>query len=305
MMSDRWQGSHEPEKSVHRPVLVREVVQSLDLHRGQVVVDGTLGAGGHGQHILKHIGTEGTLIGLDRDPAMLRLARAVCDGPNCALRQASYADLPAIMSELGIEQVDRVLLDLGMSSDQLADPDRGFSFDSEGPLDLRFDSTRGRPAWELLAELDQAETTELLQRFGEERFAPQIASELVRSRQSRPVRTARDLVDVVEAAIPERFRRQSRKHPATRVFQAIRMAVNDELGHLQRFLESVLPSCVKPGGRAVIISFHSLEDRLVKHTFRDQQQWQNLTSKPITATAAEHRLNPRSRSAKVRAAVRK
>lgn len=304
-MSHRWQGSGEPEKSVHRPVLVREVVQWLDLQTGLVVVDGTVGAGGHSRHILEHIGPEGTLIGLDRDTAMLARARAHCDRPNCELRQASYAELPEVLSELGIEQVDRVLLDLGLSSDQLAEGERGFSFEAEGPLDLRFDTSQSRPAWQWLAELDEEQITETLQQLGEERFAQQIARALVDTRKSQPVRTARDLVEVVEAAVPGRFQRQSRKHPATRVFQAIRMAVNDELGHLQRILEGGLPQCIRPGGRAVIISFHSLEDRLVKRTFRDQQQWQNLTSKPIRATAAEQRLNPRSRSAKLRAALRK
>jgi len=304
-MSDRWQGSGEPEQSVHRPVLVREVLQFLDLQRGLVVVDGTVGAGGHSQHILNSIGSEGTLIGLDRDPAMLSRARSVCDRPNCELRHASYAQLPQILSELELQQVDRLLLDLGLSSDQLADADRGFSFESEGPLDLRFDCTQGQPAAELLGDLNEHDITDLLERYGEERFARKIARAIVGFRDSQPIHTAGDLVRAVETAVPGGVRRRSRKHPATRVFQALRIAVNDELGQLQTTLDTVLHSCVRPGGRVVIISFHSLEDRLVKQAFQDQQKWQNLTSKPVTATTAEQRLNPRSRSAKLRAALRK
>jgi 16S rRNA (cytosine1402-N4)-methyltransferase len=188
----------------------------------------------------------------------------------------------------------------------LADAERGFGFDAQGPLDLRFDTSAGEPAWEVLESIDEDELAAILKDLGEEQFAGAIARAVTgRRQQGQPVRTARDLVQAVEAAIPERVRRQSRKHPATRVFQALRIYVNDELGQLATLLEHGLFRAIRAGGRAVVISFHSLEDRLVKQEFRNQQRWQNLTSKPVSASAAEQRLNPRSRSAKLRAALRK
>jgi 16S rRNA (cytosine1402-N4)-methyltransferase len=294
-----------PSLSVHKPVLLREVIEWLDLRPGLTVADGTVGGGGHSVKILEHIGPTGTLIGLDRDESMLARAAGILSAPNCHLRQASYADLPRVLEHLGIEQVDRVLLDLGLSSDQLADAARGFGFEAEGPLDMRFDTSQGRPAWQLLEELDQAALEDILERCGEERYAGRIAARIVERRQSQPVRTAQQLVEAVESSVPGKARREARKHPATRVFQALRIAVNRELEHLEAALHAALPRGLAPVGRLVVITFHSLEDRLVKHAFRDHQRWQELTSKPVSPRPAEQRINPRARSAKLRAAIRK
>ncbi|QDU49711.1 16S rRNA (cytosine(1402)-N(4))-methyltransferase RsmH [Gimesia panareensis] len=301
--------SGDQKRPVHIPVLLREVMEQLDLSPGLVVVDGTVGAGGHSQHILKQIGAKGTLIGLDRDAMMLGFAReklgveALPEG-QCFLRQASYAELPAVLDELQIPAVDRVLLDLGLSSDQLSDEARGFGFESPGELDLRFDTRQGVPAWQLLETLSEAELAEILEVYGEERFSQRIAGQLVQQRKAKPVRTAADLIEAVQAALPAKALATARKNPATRVFQALRIAANQELEQLETMLESVLPQALKPGGRAVIISFHSLEDRMVKQAFKDRDQWKNLTAKPITATQAEQRVNPRCRTAKLRVAVK-
>lgn len=301
--------SGDQKRPVHIPVLLREVMEQLDLSPGLVVVDGTVGAGGHSQHILKQIGTTGTLIGLDRDEMMLGFAReklgaeTLPDG-QCFLRQASYAELPAVLEELQIPSVDRILLDLGLSSDQLSDDTRGFGFETPGDLDLRFDTRQGIPAWQLLETLSEAELVEIMEVYGEERFSQRIASQLVQQRKTNPVRTAADLIAAVQAAMPAKALATARKNPATRVFQALRIAANQELEQLETMLDAVLPQTLKPGGRAVIISFHSLEDRMVKQAFKDRDQWKNLSAKPITATQAEQRVNPRCRTAKLRVAVK-
>ncbi|QGQ21870.1 16S rRNA (cytosine(1402)-N(4))-methyltransferase RsmH [Gimesia benthica] len=301
--------SGDQKRPVHIPVLLREVMEQLDLSPGLVVVDGTVGAGGHSQHILKQIGTTGTLIGLDRDEMMLGFAReklgveTLPDG-QCFLRQASYAELPAVLEELQIPSVDRVLLDLGLSSDQLSDETRGFGFETPGDLDLRFDTRQGIPAWQLLETLSEAELVEIMEVYGEERFSQRIASQLVQQRKTNTVRTAADLIEAVQAALPAKALATARKNPATRVFQALRIAANQELEQLETMLDAVLPQALKPGGRAVIISFHSLEDRMVKQAFKGRDQWKNLTAKPITATQAEQRVNPRCRTAKLRVAVK-
>ena len=303
-MSEATRDSEDSVPSVHRPVLLREVIRFLDLREGQTVVDGTIGAGGHSHKILKHIGPKGTLIGLDRDPMMLRLAAKPVSASNCFLHQASYADLGEVLRERKIQSVERILLDLGIASDQLADDARGFSFQSEGPLDLRFDTSSGQPAWQLIEQLSESELAEILQDYGEERFAGRIAKQLVARRAVGPVRTAADLADAVRQSVPKNFQRQAKKHPATRVFQALRIAVNDELNHLQTALDGTLYDALSSGGRLVVISFHSLEDRVVKAAFRGAQRWQNLTPKPVTATAVEQRMNPRCRTAKLRGAVK-
>ena len=289
---------------VHQPVLVREVLQWLDLRPGLTVVDGTVGAGGHSRQILSRLGPDGLLIGLDRDPMMLAHAATRVSGPNVRLVQSSYARLPEVLESLSIPKIDRILLDLGLSSDQLSDAPRGFGFDAEGPLDLRFDTSMGSPAWQLLEQIEINELERILKEYGEEQFSGLIARRLVERRATHPVRTAADLTRAVTEAIPERFLRDARKHPATRVFQALRIAVNEELDQLTSALAEGIPGALAPEGRAVVISFHSLEDRIVKEAFRDDVRWVNLTSKPIQATAAEQRLNPRSRTAKLRAATR-
>lgn len=295
---------NQPEhvSSVHQPVMLPQVLEYLALEPGLIVVDGTVGGGGHSREILKHVGPHGTLIGLDRDPTMLARAASTLVEPNCQLRNASYAELRTVLDELEIDRVDRILVDLGLSSDQLADTSRGFGFNTGGPLDLRFNLDEGQPAWKLLARVRERELEDILRVFGEERFARSIARTICARRKLHPIETAQDLVDAVEAAIPGRFLHTARKHPSTRVFQALRIAVNEELSHLERFLTETAPACLRNDGRVVAISFHSLEDRIVKHAFRDKDRWENLTRKPLTADFAEVRANPRSRSAKLRAA---
>jgi 16S rRNA (cytosine1402-N4)-methyltransferase len=308
-MSDPTSAGNDPGASVHRPVLVREVLQLLEPSPGLVVVDGTVGGGGHSKLILEQLGPDGKLIGLDRDPEMLARASRVLDDSRAVLKHASYAELPQILDSLGISRVDRVLLDLGLSSDQLADPSRGFGiqsgFPSGGPLDMRFDPSTGATASELLATLGEGELAELFEQFGEERASRAIARSVIARRSEIAQWTAADLVAAVAQSSPRGPKRRHEIHPATRVFQALRIAVNHELEHLQQFLDGALADRVEPGGRAVILSFHSLEDRIVKDAFRDQALWQNLTPKPVTARTAEQRMNPRSRTAKLRAAMRK
>ncbi|MGE3316742.1 MAG: 16S rRNA (cytosine(1402)-N(4))-methyltransferase RsmH, partial [Planctomycetaceae bacterium] len=226
--------------------------------------------------------------------------------PRATLHCSSYLGILDVLSEIGISSVDRVLLDLGLSSDQLADRERGFGFRAGGPLDLRFNPAETpMSAADVLRVASESGLEDYFRVYGEERFSKPIASAIVARRASKPIETVDDLVEVVASAVPEQFQRTARVHPATRIFQALRIVVNDELSHLLVALAENIPKALKPGGRAVIITFHSLEDRIVKDRFRDQSIWENLTSKPVTASPAEARLNPRSRTAKVRAAKRK
>jgi 16S rRNA (cytosine1402-N4)-methyltransferase len=289
--------------AVHTPVLLREVQRVLELQPGLVVVDGTVGAGGHSRMIAGQIGTGGMLIGLDRDPMMLRLAEAVLPVSNrIILKQASYVELPDILQELGIPGVDRVLLDLGLSSDQLADASRGFGFRAEGPLDLRFDTSRGRSAAELLAGASVEELEYWIKEYGEDPDSRQIARSLVKRMATSPIQTGADLAAAVAECPGIKQRESTGKNPATRVFQALRIAVNQELDHVKRGVEESLFDSLKPGGLAAVISFHSLEDRIVKQEFRRIERWECLTAKPIVASHQEQRVNPRSRSAKLRVA---
>lgn len=285
--------------------MLREVLQQLDLRPGLTVCDGTVGAGGHSERISQAIGEEGILLGLDRDSMMLELAKKRVHGQNRHLRQASYREIQSVLEELKIESVDRILLDLGLSSDQLADSDRGFGFSLDAPLDMRFDTRGGESVTELLARITESELDRILTDYGEERFSGAIARRVVERRSEEPITTTRDLCEVVESAIPAKVRRQSRSDPATRVFQALRIAVNDELQHLEEALKTELYEALAPGGRLVIITFHSLEDRLVKNSFREEDRWQVATKKPVSPSPAEVRLNPRSRSALVRCATKK
>ena len=285
--------------AVHVAVLLQEVLALLDLRPGLTVVDGTVGAGGHAREILSRIQPGGRLIGLDRDPMMLAHARSVLPADGVELVHASYAELTAVLAERGIPTVDRMLVDLGLSSDQLGDAARGFGFDSGAGLDMRFDVARGASAADLVNSLPESELADILYQYGEERLSRRIARRIV---ERRPIRTAAQLADAVCSAQPK-GKAWSRIHPATRVFQALRIAVNEELEQLQLLLDRELPAALSPGGRAAVISFHSLEDRLVKQAFRNRERWENLTRKPVTAGDAELAANPRSRSAKLRGAV--
>jgi 16S rRNA (cytosine1402-N4)-methyltransferase len=287
--------------SRHVPVMPAEVLAHLAPQPGQIVVDATVGAAGHAQLIAGRLGSTGRLIGLDQDPAMLTLARSRLAGSPVTLMQSNFDQLRMILDQLGIASVDGVLADLGVCSDQLDDPQRGLSFQQAGPLDMRLNPAEGEPASSLLKRWSERDLADLFWKYGEERYSRRIARKIVEIRRQQPFETTEQLADVVRLCVPRPRGRQI--DPATRVFQALRIVVNDELGALERFL-AILPSCLRPGGRAVIISFHSLEDRRVKHAFREKKNWQVLTKKPIQASEEELRLNPRARSGKLRAAVR-
>lgn len=285
--------------------MLREVLQQLELQPGLRVLDGTVGAGGHSSEIAQRIGSEGVLIGLDRDPMMLNFAGQRVSGAGRFLKQASYSEAKQAVQELGFDTVDRVLLDLGLSSDQLADRERGFGYAVDAPLDMRFDVRTGQTVADLLNTADASMLEEIFREYGEERFSREIAVEVVARRRDQPLKATGDLIAAVEAAIPNRFQRDARKEPATRVFQALRIAANRELEHLERALKHGLYELLAPGGRIAVITFHSLEDRIVKNALRDEERWLATTKKPILPTPAETRVNPRSRSAKLRVAVKK
>jgi 16S rRNA (cytosine1402-N4)-methyltransferase len=226
----------------------------------------------------------------------------VLTADNVALVHDSYENLRGVLDRAGLAHVDRILVDLGLSSDQLADDARGFSFEATGPLDLRFNTQEGKPAWQRLAEWDVETLTTVLTDFGEEPHSRKIAAAIVSQRAEYPIRTARDLADLVTQTVGGGHRPD--RHVATRTFQALRIAINRELEHVQRGLETTFPACLPAGGLLAVIAFHSLEDRLVKEAFRNRSTWENLTPKPIEPTPAEVRFNPRSRSAKLRVARR-
>lgn len=297
-------GPSRSPRAVHVPVMLREVLQQLDLRPGLDVADGTVGAGGHSRKIWERIQPGGRLIGTDRDAMMLRWAREALPDPAVVLHHGSYIELPSVLAQLGLDGVDRFLLDLGLSSDQLEDRERGFSFRADGPLDLRFDVRQGISAADYLATASAEQLADDFYHFGEEHHSRQIASYLVQHRSQSPIQTAKNLADAVTACLGHKVA-GSDKHPATRVFQALRIAVNAELQHVQQGVEVVGPQIVRPGGLMAVITFHSLEDRLVKQAFRDKVIWEDLTSRPLVATPAEVRVNPRSRSAKLRVARRR
>jgi 16S rRNA (cytosine1402-N4)-methyltransferase len=282
--------------------MLDEVVAWLDPRPGGVIVDGTLGGGGHARALAERVSPKGRVVALDRDPAALAAAEQNLAGLAVELAQANFCDLPEVLGNLGIEGVDGVLLDLGISSDQLADSARGFSFASRGPLDLRFDPTRGEPASRLVNRLSAKHLAELIHRYGEERYSQRIARAIVRRRQQRPIKTSAELAELVRRSVPRAASRQ-RIDPATRTFQALRIAVNDELKSLEIALQR-MPDCLRPQGRFAVISFHSLEDRRVKEAFRDDPRYEVLTRKPIRPGPEEVERNPRASSAKLRVAAR-
>jgi 16S rRNA (cytosine1402-N4)-methyltransferase len=290
-----------PPGPVHRSVLLNEVVQWLDPRDGLVLVDGTAGAGGHTRALAERVGPSGRVIGLDRDPEMLALAERATLGLPVTLVASPYSAVDGVLRGLGIGAVDGILLDIGLSSDQLAWTARGFSFANDGPLDMRYDPGSDDPsAADLVNTLKEEELARIFFEYGEERYSRRVARRIVETRKAQPITTTGRLAEVVRRSIPGKW---GPIDPATRVFQALRIAVNDELGHLDATLD-LLPDVLKPGGRAAIISFHSLEDRRVKHTFRNDPRLNVLTRKPVTASPEELSVNPRARSAKMRVAER-
>ena len=275
--------------SVHTPVLLDQVLHWLAPREGAVVVDGTLGGGGHCRALAQRVGPTAwsspwTAIRLPLPPPGSELAQLPVKPV-----QANFCDLPEVLAGLAIQQVDGIVLDLGLSSDQLADPERGFSFSSTGPLDLRFDPMRGEPAKRLINRLSAEHLADLIYYFGEERYSRRVARAIVEQRREKPIETAAELAELVRRCVPRS--RLERIDPATRTFQALRIAVNDELKSLEIALRR-LPDCLRSGARLAIISFHSLEDRRVKEAFREDPRLQVLTRKPVCAEAAEVDRNP-------------
>ncbi len=294
------------EAARHLPVLFTEVLEYLNCQPGRVYVDGTVGSGGHGRGILERSSPTGKLVGLDWDEAALERARENLApfGHRVELRKANFRDLKSVLESLSIPGVDGIILDLGLSTEQLEDRERGFSFRGDGPLDMRMSRETAITARDLLETLSAEEIEALLREFGEERWARRIARNIVRRRERSPLRTTQELVEAIETSIP---RQPRRIHPATRAFQALRIAVNQELENLKHFL-SEAPNLLNSGGRLGIISYHSLEDRLVKNYFRDWAPkgrgsvgaFKILTKKPVVPSLPEVEKNPRARSAKMR-----
>ncbi len=311
-------------KEGHLPVLAEEVMSMLAPAPGSLQIDATVGGGGHTERILEATDPDGRLLGLDADGAAIarvdgRLRRRF--GDRLVLRRANFRDLRTVAPEAGFGAVDGLLFDLGLSSFQLADADRGFGFRTGGPLDMRFDTSRGMPAAELLATLSAQELTALFKRFGEEPQAGRIARAIVAARATAPVRTAEDLAALVEQVAPGNPRIRRRIHPATRVFQALRIAVNAELDALQEGLSAAV-DLLRPGGRLVVLSYHSLEDRIVKRFIAGERRGcvcppevpvcvcgrnprlRLVTHPSLTPSVDEIAANPRARSARLRAAER-
>ncbi len=305
----------------HIPVLEEAVISLLAPRAGGVYVDGTLGGGGHAHHILVKSGPNGRLIGIDRDPTAVEAASARLAefGDRTSIVQARYTEMEATLSRLGIDRVDGILLDLGVSSPQLDRGERGFSFNKPGPLDMRMDPTQGETALELMKRLPPDELASVLRELGDERYSKRIAGHIKEALREGVLQSTLDLAQLVDEAVPGPAKRKLKVHAATKTFQALRIAVNRELEQLEEFL-ALFPRLLADGGRCVVISFHSLEDRQVKRAFR-ALTWSSslppdlavkagervhpvcrlVTRKPVFATDEEVAANPRSRSARVRA----
>ncbi len=313
-----WEG-------IHKSVMPKEVIDCLQCHSTGVYVDGTCGLGGHSEDILEASSPDGRLLALDRDQEAMEIAKRRLEkfGSRVRFIHDNFCNLPLVLNRLGIEAVDGILLDIGLSSFQLSRPNRGFSFQENGPLDMRMDKTQGTTARDLINHLEERELADLIWKYGEERASRRIAHAIVLSRQNAPIQTTQQLVDIVRRAVGATAVRNSRRiHYATRTFQAFRIAVNEELENLQSFLLCA-PACLKPKGRLAVISFHSLEDRMVKTFFRklcghggeeEVSSWELPTIAPKTPPAGfleiirkarkageeEVSRNPRARSARLR-----
>jgi len=309
------------EELTHITVLLDEAVAALDIKPDGVYVDCTFGRGGHSAKILQQLGAQGKLIALDKDLAAIACGRQLeseCGDGRFQMAHSGFTHLASVLDELGVGQVDGILLDLGVSSPQLDEAERGFSFRFDAPLDMRMDTTRGMTAAQWLATAEEGLLAEVIRDYGEERFARQVARAIVAAREIEPIETTGQLVDIVGKTVRTR---EPGKNPATRTFQAIRIYINQELEEL----EGVLPACVarlKTGGRLVVISFHSLEDRMVKHFMRDMTDADKLprnvpirasevpqgklkaVGKAVRAGKSELQVNPRARSAVMRVAER-
>ena len=294
---------------LHTPVMLNEVIDYLNLKPGMTIVDATMGTGGHSEAIIKKILPGGRIIGIDRDEESLGICRDRLKDFSGSIDfvHANFAELNEILEKLNVKKIDGILFDLGVSSFQLNDPQRGFSFQNEGPLDMRLDRESYISAYDLVNNLNEDEISTLLWNFGQERWHNRIAHLLVQERERQPINTTSQLAEIVVRSIPARFRhRYYRIHPATRTFQAVRIAVNREIEILESALNKAIAALGK-GGRICVISFHSLEDRVAKFTFRKAASEGLLeikTPKPLTPARSEVESNPSSRSSKLRSAER-
>ena len=302
----------------HTPVLLDQCIENLNIRPDGIYVDGTLGGGGHSFHICERLSEQGMLIGIDRDRDALEAAEKRLQEFSCRkyFVQSNYADIRTVLAEKGIEKIDGALLDIGVSSFQLDNAERGFSYMQDAPLDMRMNREDDLTAYDVVNSYDRDELTRIIREYGEERWASRIAAFIVRARAEKPVESTSELVELIKEAIPARARR-SGPHPAKRTFQAIRIEVNDELGELSRAVDEYL-DVMNRGGRLCIITFHSLEDRIVKQKLQKRADpctcppefpvcvcgkkadIRKVTRKPIVAEASELDLNPRARSAKLR-----
>ena len=304
----------------HEPVLLREVLEWMNVQPGGVYCDGTLGGGGHSEAMLAASGGTATLYGIDRDMNAIHAAgERLARFPGFRALSGNFHDAAALLREAGAEKLDGALLDLGVSSPQLDTPERGFSYHEDAPLDMRMDQTRGRTAAELLNTEPEAEIARIIREYGEEKWAARIARIICEHRAERPLATTFDLVRAVDAAIPKAVRMKEEGHSARRTFQAVRIAVNDELDPLDAALQDLM-ACLKPGGRLCVITFHSLEDRIVKRCFKTMENpcicppkapvctcgrkpvAKVLAGGAVKPSAEEVERNPRARSAKLRVA---
>jgi len=292
---------------LHIPVLLQEVIETLGPQKGQTIADGTLGAGGHASAIIEHIMPKGTFLGCDKDSAMLEQAKTKIEQAfgqykeNIHCVEGSYKDMVEIAQKHNIGHFDGVLLDLGFSSWHIDESMRGFSFQKDEPLDMRYDQNQETTAEMVIQLMPQKDLADIIWEYGQERFSRKIAAAIVKRRKEKSIKTTADLVEVIASALPARYQ-HTRINPATKTFQALRIYVNDELGGLKHFLDTIT-EYISPGGKVAIISFHSLEDRIVKQTFREwekQKKAHRITKKPIVPKDTEIKENPRSRSAKLR-----
>ncbi len=299
---------------VHVPVLLQETLEGLAIRPDGIYVDGTVGGAGHSFEIASRLTQGGQLIGLDRDPDAVEAASARLQGLPATVVHCNYSEMRQALDGLSIASVDGILMDLGVSSHQLDEAERGFSYHADAPLDMRMSQT-GISAQDIVGTWSEQELTAILRDYGEEKFAAKIATNIVRARETAPIVRTGQLADIIRDSIPQKFRRD--KNPCKKTFQAIRIAVNDEFGHLRNGLEAAF-SCLKPGGRLAVITFHSLEDRIVKQQFAKwcsgctcppdfpqcvcgkKPMGKLVVRKPVTASDEELALNNRSRSAKLR-----
>lgn len=285
---------------IHKPVLLRDVVEILIRNAGGVYVDGTIGFGGHSVEILSKLNNEGCLIGIDKDETAISYVKEKLKDARIKLLKGSFADLPALLKTINITKADGILFDLGVSLFHLKELSRGFSFLSDARLDMRMDTSQILNAWEVVNKYSQKGLEKIFVEYGEEPHAKRISEAIVQERKKRTINTCKELAMIVERIYGGR----GKTHPATRVFQAVRIEVNGELKELREGLVSAYES-LKSGGRLCVISYHSLEDRIVKNFFRDgarSHKWKILTKKPIQASIEERHINPSSRSAKLRGA---